>query len=64
MTTIALTPLELYSVVVVAVMVCFFGVLGVKELHRLESAKERLVALGGLLAVFGLPVAVFVRALL
>lgn len=64
MTTIPLTPLELYSVVVLAILSCFFGFLGVRELHRLATMKERFIALGGLFALFGLPVLVASRALL
>lgn len=55
MTVAELSPIELYSVVLTALVVFGLGLLGVREYPKLTTRGERTVFFAGMFALYGAP---------
>lgn len=61
MTVAEMSPIELYAVVTVAMMVFALSVLGVFQWKNLDTIRQKTFAGLGLFAVWGLPFVVFLN---
>ena len=59
MTVAEMSPIQLYAVVTMALMLFSLSILGVRQWDKLESFRHKAIASLGLLGMWGLPFFIF-----
>lgn len=63
MTVAELTPIELYCIVIAAILTVGMILLGIREYPKLTTKREKFVLFAGVGAAYGLPMLIAFRAL-